>query len=114
MFVPVEAGLVIVRDAEAMRIAFSLVPPYLRTDGSTSGVGGSALVQRVRLSADARIPRAEGLDDDEAVRAARATRRRSKTISRWRDISPIASRAAPDLELMAPPGLSVVCFRFCR
>ena len=40
MFVPVEAGLVLVRDAEAMRSAFSLVPPYLRTDGSTTGVGG--------------------------------------------------------------------------
>ena len=40
MFVPVEAGLVMVRDAAAMRSAFSLVAPYLRTDGSSSGVGG--------------------------------------------------------------------------
>src|SRR5439155_22487510 len=40
MFVPVEAGLVLVRDAAAMRSAFSLVPPYLRTDGSATGVGG--------------------------------------------------------------------------
>jgi glutamate/tyrosine decarboxylase-like PLP-dependent enzyme len=35
MFVPVEAGFVLIRDAEAMRSTFSLVPPYLRTDGST-------------------------------------------------------------------------------
>ena len=32
MYVPVEAGFVLVRDAAAMREAFSLVPPYLRTD----------------------------------------------------------------------------------
>src|SRR6202042_22258 len=40
LYVPVEAGIVLVRDGEAMRNAFSLVPAYLRTDGSTSGVGG--------------------------------------------------------------------------
>src|SRR4030095_4063697 len=37
MFVPVEAGLVMVRDGEAMRAAFRLVPPSLRTARSTSG-----------------------------------------------------------------------------
>jgi aromatic-L-amino-acid/L-tryptophan decarboxylase len=40
LYVPVEAGFVLVRDGEAMRNAFSLVPPYLRTDGSRTGVGG--------------------------------------------------------------------------
>ncbi|MBI3402306.1 MAG: aminotransferase class V-fold PLP-dependent enzyme [Acidobacteria bacterium] len=40
MFVPVEAGFVIVRDAEAMRAAFSLVPPYIRSAGSPTGVYG--------------------------------------------------------------------------
>jgi glutamate/tyrosine decarboxylase-like PLP-dependent enzyme len=33
LYVPVEAGLVLVRDAQAMRAAFSLVPAYLRTTG---------------------------------------------------------------------------------
>jgi aromatic-L-amino-acid/L-tryptophan decarboxylase len=40
MCVPVEAGLVLIRHADAQRSAFSLVPPYLRTDGSQAGVGG--------------------------------------------------------------------------
>src|SRR5262249_33100977 len=40
LYVPVEAGLVLVRDAGAMRDAFSLVPPYLRTDGNPEGVAG--------------------------------------------------------------------------
>jgi glutamate/tyrosine decarboxylase-like PLP-dependent enzyme len=40
MYVPVEAGFVIVRDADAMRAAFSLVPPYIRSAGSATGVMG--------------------------------------------------------------------------
>jgi glutamate/tyrosine decarboxylase-like PLP-dependent enzyme len=40
MYVPVDAGLVLVRHASAMRDAFSLVPPYLRTDGNLHGVQG--------------------------------------------------------------------------
>lgn len=40
MYVPVDAGLVFVRDAAAMRNSFSLVPAYLRTDGNLRGVQG--------------------------------------------------------------------------
>lgn len=40
LFVPVEAGLVLIRHAAIMREAFSLVPPYLRTDGNLDGVAG--------------------------------------------------------------------------
>jgi glutamate/tyrosine decarboxylase-like PLP-dependent enzyme len=40
LYVPVEAGAVFVRDAALMRAAFSLVPPYLQTDGSPTGVAG--------------------------------------------------------------------------
>lgn len=40
LYIPVEAGLVVVRNGEAMRDAFSLVPPYLRTDGNPRGVNG--------------------------------------------------------------------------
>jgi len=40
MSVPVEAGLSLVRDGAAMRDAFSLVPPYIRTEGNSAGVMG--------------------------------------------------------------------------
>ena len=40
LYVPVEAGLVLVRDGAQLRSTFSLVPPYLRTDGDPRGVGG--------------------------------------------------------------------------
>src|SRR5205807_7082516 len=40
LFVPVEAGLVFVKDGDAMRSAFSLVPPYVRSSGSAGEVYG--------------------------------------------------------------------------
>ena len=40
LYVPIEAGLVLVRDGEAMRDTFSLVPPYIRTEGNPTGVYG--------------------------------------------------------------------------
>jgi glutamate/tyrosine decarboxylase-like PLP-dependent enzyme len=60
--VPVEAGLVLVREGTSMRSAFSLVPPYLQTDGNTEGVTGLPLVQRVRIPANPRISRSQGMD----------------------------------------------------
>ncbi|HEY7355723.1 MAG TPA: aminotransferase class V-fold PLP-dependent enzyme [Ktedonobacterales bacterium] len=38
--IPVEAGLVLVRDGQAMRDTFSLVPEYLRLEGDARGVNG--------------------------------------------------------------------------
>lgn len=40
LYVPVEAGVILVRDGQAMRDAFSLVPPYLRNDGVSNDIFG--------------------------------------------------------------------------
>ena len=40
LYAPVDAGLLLVRDGAAARDTFSLVPPYLRTDGDEDGPGG--------------------------------------------------------------------------
>ena len=40
LYAPVDAGLLLVRDGAAARDTFSLVPPYLRTDGDPDGPGG--------------------------------------------------------------------------
>jgi glutamate/tyrosine decarboxylase-like PLP-dependent enzyme len=40
LYTPVDAGLVLLRDRALARDAFSLVPPYLRTDGDPDGVNG--------------------------------------------------------------------------
>jgi aromatic-L-amino-acid/L-tryptophan decarboxylase len=110
LFVPVEAGLVFVRDAEAMRSAFSLVPPYLRTDGSSMGVGGPAWFsefgfQQTRGFRALKVWMAMKefglagykavIEENIALAAYLADRVRS----------------SPDLGLTAPPSLSVVCFR---
>ena len=110
LFVPVEAGLVFVRDAEAMRSAFSLVPPYLRTDGRMTGVGGPtwfsefgfqqtrgfrALKVWMAMKAFGLAGYKAAIDENLALAAYLAD----------------LVRRSPDLELTAPPGLSVVCFR---
>jgi aromatic-L-amino-acid/L-tryptophan decarboxylase len=40
LYVPVDAGLLLVAGGQATRDTFSLVPPYLRTDGDEHGVTG--------------------------------------------------------------------------
>jgi aromatic-L-amino-acid/L-tryptophan decarboxylase len=110
LFVPVEAGLVFVRDADAMRSAFSLVPPYLRTDGSLTGVGGPAWFsefgfQQTRGFRALKVWMAMkefGLSGYKAAIEANVA---------LAEYLCDRVRSSPDLELTAPPGLSVVCFR---
>ncbi len=109
--VPVEGGLVFVRDAGAMRAAFSLVPPYLRTDGSATGVGGPtwfseygfqqtrgfrALKVWMTMQQFGLTGYKKAIDDNIALARYLADRVES----------------SPDFGLMAPPSLSVVCFRY--
>jgi aromatic-L-amino-acid/L-tryptophan decarboxylase len=111
LYVPVEAGIVLVRDGEAMRSAFSLVPPYLRTDGSTTGVGGLTWLseygfQQTRGFRALKVWMAlkhhgldgyrKAIDKDIALAEHLAAR----------------VRAAPELELHEPQSLSIVCFRY--
>ena len=110
LYVPVEAGLVLVRDGAHLRSAFSLVPPYLRTDGDPRGVGGPpwlsefgfqqsrgfrALKVWMTLKYYGTSGYARAIDHDLALASYLADR----------------VKADADLELMAPPSLSVVCFR---
>jgi aromatic-L-amino-acid decarboxylase len=110
MFVPVEAGFVIVRDAEAMRAAFSLVPPYIRSAGSPTGVYGLPWFseygfQQTRGFRALKVwmtIKHEGLD------GLRSTIEDNIALARY-----LADRirTTPNLELIAS-GLSVVCFRY--
>jgi aromatic-L-amino-acid/L-tryptophan decarboxylase len=112
LFVPVEAGLVFVRDGEAMRSAFSLVPPYVRGTGSASEVYGlpwfseygfqqtrgfRALKVWMAMQQFGLAGYKAAIEANIALAAYLAERVRN----------------AADFELMAPPGLSVVCFRYC-
>ncbi|MFN2563394.1 MAG: aspartate aminotransferase family protein [Gemmatimonadaceae bacterium] len=110
LYVPVDAGLVLVRDAQLLRNAFSLVPPYLRTDGNAHGVQGPPWFseysfEQTRPFRGLRVwmaLRHFGVDGYRAFVA--------------RDIGLARSlaqriRAAADLELWEPQGMSIVCFR---
>lgn len=111
LYIPVEAGLVLVRDGQAMRDTFSLVPPYIRTDGSPTGVGGlpwfseygfqqtrgfRALKVWMALKHHGINGYRESIDQDIALAEHLAD----------------LVKASPDLELAAPQNLSIVCFRY--
>jgi glutamate/tyrosine decarboxylase-like PLP-dependent enzyme len=108
--IPYEAGLVLVRDAQAMRDTFSLVPEYLRIEGDAGGVQGPPwfseygfmqtrgfLALKVWMSL-----KYYGLDG--------YTRAIEHDLHLARHL---ASRveASANLELAAPQSLSIVCFR---
>jgi aromatic-L-amino-acid/L-tryptophan decarboxylase len=110
LYIPVEAGLVLVRDATAMRDTFSLVPPYLRTDGSPTGVGGPPWFseygfQQTRGFRALKVWMALkhfGLDGYTAL---------IEHDLALADHLADRVREHPDLELVAS-GLSIVCFRY--
>jgi aromatic-L-amino-acid decarboxylase len=110
MYVPVDAGIVLIRDAKLMRDTFSLVPPYLRSDDDRHGVHGPPWLSEY------------GSEQTRPFRALKVwmALRHFGTAGYARLIShDIAMaqrladgvRAAPELELREPHGLSIVCFR---
>lgn len=111
LFVPVEAGMVLVRDATAMRSTFSLVPPYLRTDGNKAGVGGPPWFSEYgfQQTRGFRALKVWMTIQQFGMKGYKAAIEENILLASY-----LADRVrnAPDLELMAPPSLSVVCFRF--
>lgn len=110
LFVPVEAGLVIVRDAEAMRDAFSLVPPYLRTDGNLDGVGGPVWFSEFGFQ-QTRSFRA--LKTWMAVKQLGESGYRVAIDATLSLADRLAQQLAgiPEIEVLEPRSLSIVCFR---
>ncbi len=109
--VPVECGCVLVRDGEALRDAFSLVPPYLRTEPG-KGIGNLPWFSEY------------GFQQSRGFRALKlwATLAHSgrsglaTQIARHNALARYLERriqAYPDLELCSAGKLSIVCFRCC-
>jgi glutamate/tyrosine decarboxylase-like PLP-dependent enzyme len=111
MYVPVEAGLSLVRDGAAMRDAFSLVPPYIRTEGNSAGVLGLPWFSEYGFQ------QTRGFRALKVWMALKFHGVDGYTASIERDLS-LADRLADgvrqsgDLQLVAEPSLSIVCFRF--
>ncbi len=108
--VPVESGLVVVRDAALMRETFSLVPAYLRTDENAHGVQGPPWFSEYGIQQTRGF---RALKTWMALRhhgfagyAARITRDCGLAARLAAGV-----RALPSLELWEPSSLSIVCFR---
>ena len=111
LYVPVEAGLVLVRDAKAMRDAFSLVPPYLRIDGDEHGVLGPPWfsefgIQQTRGFKALKVWMALKYH---GVAGYRAMIENDLVLA---DHLAASVDAAEDFECLSPRGLSIVCFRY--
>jgi glutamate/tyrosine decarboxylase-like PLP-dependent enzyme len=109
--VPVEAGLVLIRHAAMQRAAFSLVPPYLRTDGSPTGVGGPPWFseygfQQTRGFRALKVWMSLQYHGTDGYRE--MIEREIWLAGRLAD----ALRADRDFEVCEPQSLGIVCFRF--
>jgi len=110
LFIPVEAGLVLVKNAAAMRAAFSLVPAYLRTDGNAHGVNGPPWFseygfQQTRGFCALKVwmvLKTIGLDNCRL-----AVERNIKLV---RELTGLLKRRR--FEVLEPQSLSIVCFRY--
>ncbi len=105
MYVPIECGFAYVRDAGAMRDAFSLVPPYLRDETADPWFSEFG-IQQTRGFRALKLWMAFQTIGLEGYRAAIA-----------RDVALAKKlvetiRAAADLELLAAGPLSIACFRY--
>lgn len=107
LFVPFGAGCVLVRDAEHLRDAFSLVPDYLRQEGGRHAPMeyGFELSRRLRALKVWMTFLAYGAD---ALRSAI-----EDNIRTMRHMAALVEGDA-DFGLAAPVPLSVVCFRYRR
>lgn len=111
LYVPVEAGLVLVKDAELMRAAFSLVPPYLAMDEAAQRVSGPRWfseygVQQTRGFRALKIWMALSYHGLKGYQAAI-----EKDITLAESLADQV-RANSDFELLEPQSLSIVCFRY--
>jgi glutamate/tyrosine decarboxylase-like PLP-dependent enzyme len=106
MYVPVECGCALVRDAAAMRDTFSLVPPYLRDETSLPwfsefGIQQSRGFRALKLWF---LLKQIGLDGYR-LSIARDIRLTGTLRQRLYE--------SPDFEVVATGPLSITCFRYC-
>ncbi len=105
LYVPVECGCALVRDRQAMRDAFSVIPPYLRDDAaqpwfSEFGVQQTRAFKALKLWLTIQQIGAQGY---------RELISRDIALARYLQAR---IRARADFELLAAGPLSVTCFRY--
>jgi aromatic-L-amino-acid/L-tryptophan decarboxylase len=111
LYVPVEAAVVLVRNARHMRGTFSLVQPYLQTDGNAEGVSGLPWFSEYGFQ------QTRGFRALKVWMALRYHGLSGYRSSIERDIGLTRRlfsllRSMEDIELFEPQSLSIVCFRY--
>jgi glutamate/tyrosine decarboxylase-like PLP-dependent enzyme len=109
LYAPVDAGLLLVRDGAAARDTFSLVPPYLRTDGDEAGPGGAPWFAEYGLEQTRPFRALKVWFQLRHLGQAGYRELISRDIALAVRLRRALARAA-DFEVLAS-GLSVVCFR---
>lgn len=110
LWVPVECGAALVRDGALLRETWSLVPPYLRTEPDR-GFGGLPWfseygVQQTRGFRALKLWMTLQHLGRDGVRGLVG-----RHLALAEHLAGLVDQA-PDLERLAPPGLSIVCFRY--
>lgn len=108
--VPVECGAVLVRDGQTLRDSFSLVPPYLRTEEG-KGFGGLPWFSEYGFQQTRGFRALKLWMVLRQLGRAGIARHVARHVGLARRLAQ-AVDAAADLELLAAPQLSVVCFRY--
>jgi aromatic-L-amino-acid/L-tryptophan decarboxylase len=115
LFVPIEAGAVLVRNPQALRDAFSLVPPYLQSPSSASADAIDPVFGLPWFSE-------YGFQQTRGFRALKCwmtmkqfgLRGYAEAVERCMSLADRLAthvQEAPDFELLEPRGMSVVVFR---
>jgi aromatic-L-amino-acid decarboxylase len=108
--VPVDCGAVLVRDGALLRDAFSLVPPYLRTEEG-KGFGGLPWFSEYGFEQTRGFHALKLWAVLQQLGRNGVARHVARHVALAGRLAAIVD-AAPDLERLAPVELSIVCFRY--
>ncbi len=110
MYMPFEAGCILVRDKEAHRLAFTLTPEYL-AHFERGAAGGSHWFNEygLQLSRGFRALKVWLSIKEHGIE--KYGRVIKQNVEQCKYLTQLI-QASPDLELLAPTSLNIVCFRF--
>jgi glutamate/tyrosine decarboxylase-like PLP-dependent enzyme len=112
MHIPFEAGCVVVRDAAAHRDSFTLVPEYLQKEEDGGGLAsGSVWFSDYGLQLTRQFRALKVWMSVKEHGLARYGRMIARNVDQAHYLGRLVEQA-PELELSAPIGLDIVCFRY--